>query len=202
MSNRVSYTHRRNVLEFEKTVTVDGDDLVLKEGNTKEQRLPLRDIARLRLAFEPTRMQSGLYTCRIWSKHHAGAWAVLHSQSYRGFADFEAHDAEYRAFVEALNAAVVRSNPKAKFEAGSSTWLYVLNIFFVMVGVLALIWILVLTGGEGWSDITITKAFLVLGMIPLAIAWIRANRPRLYDPRAIPESVMPPVGTPQEKISA
>lgn len=191
MSTRVSYTHRRSLFEAEKTIAIDGADLVLREGAAAEQRVPLGDVQRIRIGFEPTRVQERLYTCRIWTKGQSRVWVVLHSQSYKGFADFEAHDAEYRGFVEALSAAVAERNPKAKFAAGSSTWLYVANIVALALGAAALTWILILTGGEGWSDITITKAFLVLGLIPLGIAWVRANRPRRFDPRALPVEVIP-----------
>ena len=94
--------------------------------------------------------------------------------------------------MQALNDSVAAANPKAKFEAGSAAWVYALNIGCLGVGVVALVWILVLTGGEGWSDVTMWKAFIVLGMIPLAVAWVRANWPRRYDPRTIPQNLLPP----------
>jgi len=191
MSNRITYTHRRNALEPEKTVEIDGDALVLREGAAAERRVPLVNIERIRIAFEPTRVQDTLYTCRIWIKGRSSPFTVLHSQSYRGFADFEPHDLAYRGFVEALNAAVAERNPGAKFEAGASSWGYAANIGVLVLGAMALAWVLLLTGGEGWSAITITKALLILAMIPLGIAWVRANRPRSYDPRAIPTNVMP-----------
>jgi hypothetical protein len=191
MSNQVSCANRRSLIDSERTIRIDGDSLVLKEGEAPEQRVALRDVARIRLAFGPTRVQDGLYICSIWRKGHARPWVTLHSQSYRGFADFEDHTEAYRTFVQALNDAVARSNPAAKFEAGSSTFMYALNIGCLGLGAIALAWVLIITNGEGWSEITITKAFLVLGMIPLGIAWISANRPRTYDPRSIPTNVMP-----------
>jgi hypothetical protein len=191
MSNRIIYTHRRNVFEAEKTIAIDGNDLSLKEGAASEMRVPLSAVERVRIGFEPTRVQNTLYTCRVWVKGHSGVWVTLHSQSYKGFADFEAHDAQYRTFVESLNNAVAAANPKAKFEAGSAVWVYALNIGCLGIAALALAWVLVLTGGEGWSEITIWKAFIVLGMIPLAVAWVGANWPRRYDPRAIPQNLIP-----------
>lgn len=191
MSNRISYTFRRSAFEATKTVSIDGDDLILKEGEAVELRKPLQTVKRMRIAFEPSRVQDSLYTCRIWMKGISGAWITLTSQSYRGFADFEAHDQEYRAFVAALNAEVMRRNPKAVFEAGTSMFMYVLNIGLLILSVAALFWILVLTGGEGWSDVTTWKAGVVLAMIPLVVVWIRVNRPRRYDPHAIPEDLLP-----------
>lgn len=191
MSNRIGYTFRRSAFEAVKTVSIDGDDLVLKEGEAAPQRMPLKNVKRMRIAFEPSRVQDNLYTCRVWMQGVSGAWITLTSTSYRGFADFDAHDPEYRAFVSALNAEVMRRNPKAVFEAGSGVFMYLLNIGLLTLGALALVWILVLTGGEGWSDVTLWKAGVVLAMIPLAIVWIRVNWPRRYDPHAIPENLLP-----------
>lgn len=191
MSGQITYTHRRSVLESSKTIAIDGADLVLQEGEGAPRRLPLAQIGRIRLAFEPSRVQSDLFTCRIWAKGQRAPWTILHSQSFKGFADFESHDAAYDAFVRALNGRAAKESADCKFEAGASPLGWVLNIGCLSFATIALVAVLILTQGEGWSTLSDIRLMIVLGMIPMGIAWFAANKPRNYDPASIPENVMP-----------
>ena len=38
---------------------------------------------------------------------------------------------------------------------------------------------------------TWTKLFLVIGMIPLGVIWFQRNWVRRYDPRALPDDLLP-----------
>jgi len=190
MTESLSYTHRRHAFEAEKTIAIEGDDLVLREG-AGERRLALKDVAKIRLAFEPSRVQDDLYTCRIWAKGQVKPWTVLHSNSYRGIMDFDGRGLAYRTFVSALNDAVIARNPSAAFRVGTSVLMYVLNIGIVVVAFAALAWVLVLTDGEGWPESAWVKIALALVLVPVLVFWARRNWPRSYDPRAIGDQLLP-----------
>lgn len=190
MDSAPRYTHRRHVFEAEKTIAIEGDTLTLRE-NGKEKRLKLAEVSKLRLAFEPSRAQSDLYVCRIFKKGWSVPWTVLNSQSFRGFLDFEDRAPAYRTFVRALNDAVLANNPNAEFLAGASMAGYVANAAALAVATILFAIVIFITQGEGWSDVTWNKLWLTIGMIPLGVIWFMRNRPRTYDPRALPDDLLP-----------
>ncbi|MEQ1864858.1 MAG: hypothetical protein ABL996_09415 [Micropepsaceae bacterium] len=60
------YTQRRHAFEGERTYSFEDGALVRRENGRPVRSLPLGQVSRVRLAYEPTRVQAGLWTCCVW----------------------------------------------------------------------------------------------------------------------------------------
>ncbi len=105
--------------------------------------------------------------------------------------DFEDKSTDYRQFVRTLNDAIRTHSPQATFEAGAGVGKYIFSVGLLALSLVALIVVVVVTQGDGWSEITWTKFWLVLPLLPLGVIWIKRNRPRTYDPKALPGELLP-----------
>jgi hypothetical protein len=42
----------------------------------------------------------------------------------------------------------------------------------------------------------LVKVIIIAAMVPVAIRWVAENRPRVFDPGNVPDSLLPPDKTP------
>lgn len=151
-------------------------------------RFPYADITELRLSFDPTRFDTRRHRCDV--RNSAGT-GTLWSTHFAGVAEFEDRAATYTPFVRALVARIAAANPGCAFRAGTRPLAYWAGQLFLLAMAIVAIWVIAMVGGSALSEVTWAKVFVVLGLIPLALAYARKNRPRRFDPAEIPADVLP-----------
>jgi hypothetical protein len=146
-------------------------------------------ILRVRLGFRPSNFGGKRYIAEIWSRN--APRIEIASASYRSVAAMEDLGAAYSPFIRELHRRVVVAGGECRFDAGFPAWRWwpMAAVGVVSMLVLAYVVIRALTNGE------IGAGALVVGFMGL-FAWqmlplILRNRPQQYDPRHIPDEVLP-----------
>ncbi len=119
------------------------------------------------------------------------ATGTLWSTHFAGVADFEDRAATYTPFVRALVAHVAAANPNCAFRAGTRPLAYWAGQLFLLAMAIVAIWVIAMVGGSALSEVTWAKLSSSSGLIPLAFDYARKNRPRRFEPGAIPADVLP-----------
>ncbi|MCC6946251.1 MAG: hypothetical protein IT539_00655 [Bradyrhizobiaceae bacterium] len=143
----------------------------------------------LRLGYRPTNFGTRRFMAEIWSQK--GPKLEIASASYRSLVALDDQGPAFKDFMRELHARIAASGGNCRFEAGFPAWRW-----WPMAAVGAatgafLIYIAFSTLASG----DMSAGLLMAGFIVL-LAWqmwplITRNRPRRYDPRHIPEDVIP-----------
>jgi len=152
-------------------------------------RFPYREIAEIRLLFDPTRFDAQRHRCDITPR--SGTRVSLWSTHYVSVGEFEDRGASYRPFVRALVAHAAAASPACRFRAGKKPLVYWAEQIFLAAMAALLVFVLALVGGSGLSDLVLLKLAIVAAMIPLALRYARKNRPRSFAPGQIPPDLLP-----------
>jgi hypothetical protein len=152
-------------------------------------RFPYAAIAELRLCFDPTRADDTRHRCDL--RLADGRKASFYSTHYVGFAEFEDRAATYVPLVRALVGRVASANPACRFRAGKRPLVYWTEHVVLAALAVLLVFVVGLVGGVAISDLFLIKLGVVVALIPVMIAYTRKNRPRQFDPAAIPAEVLP-----------
>jgi hypothetical protein len=152
-------------------------------------RFPLRDIAEIRLLFDPTRLDTTRHRCDVTL--HDGTRATFWSTHYVSVGEFEDRGASYRPLVRELVARTAAANPRCAFRAGKRPLVYWAEHIFLLAMAAFLIWVLALVGGSGLSELVLVKLAILAALVPLALRYARKNRPRGFDPATIPADILP-----------
>jgi hypothetical protein len=185
---RISHSVRRSVLEQEVTWSVTPEVLERSEQGKATMAYPLADVLSVRIAYDPTRVDDARHWCDITLQSKAVLRIV--STHYRGIADFEDRGKTYAAMTRALIAALGKINPACTFDAGKPKAHYIGEIL-LMVAALLFLAVVLFNLGFGTSEIVMAKLVLLGAMVPVAIAYIRKNRPRIFTPDRIPGDALP-----------
>jgi hypothetical protein len=183
------YTTRNHAFAPPTTWVLDGDVLRIEEDQRPVRELRLATIRELRLEFTPSRPEPNRYCCRLAIER--GQPVFFYNRTYGGVYDFRDTSADYLAFVHALVAAVYLHAPGCRLVAGSRELSFWLN-FALLVGVgiaVVVAFKFFLTAGLLW--VVAIKVLLVLFYTPIAIKWVRSNKPRLFTLDRIPPEVLP-----------
>jgi hypothetical protein len=146
-------------------------------------------IARIRLAYRPSNFGTRRFIAEIWPRNDARV--EIASASFRSLVSTDDQLPSYRTFVRELHRRIVEAGGDCRFEAGLAAWRWWPMAAVGAAASVALLVVAVQTIGRGdFAGAVVVAAFIALfawQMLPL----IRRNRPRRYDPRAIPEEVLP-----------
>ena len=105
--------------------------------------------------------------------------------------EHERLDARYRAFVPELCRRIGAAGDQTLFQAGSPAILYWLGVIVFVGAALALAGLMVRAlQTEAWGGAAFIAAFLGL-FLWQAGTFFRRNRPGVFRPDAVPESVLP-----------
>jgi hypothetical protein len=121
-----------------------------------------------------------------------GAKALLIcSASRRGLLRSVPQDREYRRFVLALHDGVLMHGSHVSFRGGVSVARYALNlsILVLLAGSLS---VAAFSGFFRFVHSPMGTWFLFALASTATWSWLRRNRPKSYDPRAIPPGLLPP----------
>jgi hypothetical protein len=189
----LTYVARANALEYEAIWRLGPDALELQGGPTAgpevHLRFPYRDIVGVRLSYAPSRVDWVRYRCDLHMR--SGQRLTILSTHYAGIADFENRAATYVPFVRALVGRVADACPNASFRSGKSVAAYWAEHVLLVAIVAILVMVLSAFGLSSIMGLVWLKLLIILGSIPLLLAYTRKNWPRRFKPDAIPSDVLP-----------
>lgn len=179
---------RVSAFEPEYSWRLDGDTLWMCTAGQADISIDLAKITTVRLSYEPTRMQTGRYRCRIYGP--LGLAAMIQNESYMGFTSFESRSDTYNSLVRLLIPRIASLNPQCIFKSGTShlSWWGQALMIAIVFGLL-LILLIVLYSAIG--PLAIIKLVIIAFFIPPLARWFMKNKPRTFDPSDIPKSLLP-----------
>jgi hypothetical protein len=185
------YTYRLNAFTPETSIWLGPDRFQVLEKSGASRTYSYDQVSRVRLSYEPSRASAELYFCRIFVKGQASPIATVSSTFCRGILTFDPQLLAYRAFVEALHAAL-KGQGGVAYRAGVSNLAYWGNVIFLsVVLIFSAVLLIPIAAGITLTGLIWVKLAIIAFLAPLAAAWFWSNRPRDYDPAAIPKEVLP-----------
>jgi hypothetical protein len=152
-------------------------------------RVPYGRIRRIRLGYRPMTMQNYRFLGEIWPVD--GRKLMIASTSCKSLVEHQRLDAPYRAFVTELCRRTGASGGQTIFQAGSPAVIYWLGVAVFVGAALALAGLIVRAlQVAAWSGSAFIVAFLGF-FLWQAGNFFRRNRPGLFRPEAVPETVLP-----------
>lgn len=189
MDSAIIYCVRHDVLEKPRTLRLTTTGLAIDASDGGTTVLPWAEIRQVRLRFFPTRVQTNRFECLVIASTFNLKFS---NEFYQGIAQFDDRSADYRRFVIALCAQVAAGNPTAEFLSGRDTWVLMLEYGFLAAMALLFAWVLWITGSPlGW--LIWVKLGLIAVFLPTLIQYFKRSQPARFDPRVIPEMVLPKV---------
>ncbi len=186
--NIVKYRSRTSAFDKEQLLRLENGQLVIVSEELPTELLPLAGLTEIRLRFFPTRFQRNRYECLLHWDH--GRHLKICNQFFAGMADFKDQSGEYVRWVHELHRQSISANPNCHYFAGLSKLRYFINATFLVSIALLLIILMVLMAST-LPAIAIIKLIIVACYLPILVQWLRRNKPRTYDPTAIPQVVLP-----------
>ena len=182
------YKVRISALEPERSWSLRGDTLFRETEGQASFAIPLRDITKVSLAYEPTRMQMRRFRCYLHNAH--GRVATIQNEHFKSFASFEDRSTTYCLFLHLLIPRIAAINPGCRFLRGVSHLRWIANavFFFGIFGLLAIVMFFMFTA-IGW--LVIVKLLIIAFFVPTAIRWFIRNKPATFDPAEIPKDLLP-----------
>ncbi len=155
----------------------------------RTDRLKLADVDEVRFVYAPSNMSTKGFKTQLRLKN--GLKAGFGNLSWRSLTEVTRDDAGYRAFVEALAAAVARANPSARFLAGKPRWHWLLlsvvsGLLLVMMAFFSLRGFMHGAAPAGWLGIAVMAASL-WQVVPI----VRLNHPRPLRTGEVPDALVP-----------
>ncbi|HEX5778049.1 MAG TPA: hypothetical protein VFY21_04350 [Xanthobacteraceae bacterium] len=146
-------------------------------------------IAAIRLGYRPSNLGSPRFTAEVWPR--SGAKVEIVSASYKSPVAMEDQGPAYRAFIRELHKRVGESGGDCRFEAGFAAWRWWPMVAISAAAAVTIAYLAIQTVAAG----NVNPVLLVVGFAAL-FAWqmwplIMRNRPERYDPRHIPDRVLP-----------
>ncbi len=192
MEPSLSYTYRRHAFEKSTTARLTQDALEFSREDGFERKVSLRDIKGVRLKYAPCRYERERYLCEVSLR--SGEKFTIPSTSYIRLAVFRRQNEEYKNFITLLHRELTKLEQRPRFLAGASALYYLFNAGCLVLAVLMVFFLVFVIGGAAFNYMSATswvKVAVILVLLPAAIAFIKRNVPREYDPERIPEDLMP-----------
>lgn len=143
----------------------------------------------VRIGYRPSNLGSSRYIAELWPRN--GAKIEIASASYRSVVAMEDQSPAFNVFMRELHKRIAASGANCRFEAGFASWRWWPMAAIGVATAFALVFVAIHTAINGDAG----SGAIVLGFIIL-FAWqlvplILRNRPRTYDPRNIPDGILP-----------
>ncbi len=180
----MSHSFRRTVFEGETVVVLSDDAIDVTAPSGASRRIALGNIARVRLWRRPLRAFSDQHICQVETRE--GRALQIRSVSNRLFA-YDNRATTWRPLIESLHQRLARLDRPPQFVAGVSPIVYALHIG---AGLALVVFALVLTSENVMLGLL---ALVMVGLLGTVYWWrhLRLNRPRPYDPLALPPVLLP-----------
>lgn len=183
------YAQRPHPLAPDVEFEVRPDRLAWQDGRGRTGEMMLRDVALLRLTYDPARLMSPRHVLDVTSS--AGKRVRITSNTYRGMAQWRSRNRAFRRFVEELHRRLAAVNPAADARIGSGPirFAFYIGVWSVMLVALLIGVALSLRAGQ-------VAAAVILGAMVGYFAWMgfttaRLNLPRSYRVEALPPELLP-----------
>ena len=183
-----TYTHNPRPVGGPVSFALNGDRLTVDTGR-KVQEVRLGAVESVRLTYEPGRVGQRAFRTRVVMQD--GKAFTFTSLNWRSFIEAQELTGEYRAFTQALCAAIADASPAARFIAGKPKWLWLAVVIVAaasLLGMAYLIWQALRMGSQG---VALIGALLALVGIWQIEPMVRLNKPRTFRPDAVPGDLMP-----------
>ena len=183
------YEFQRSRLDPRMFVELGDDGILVTADDTPPRVVPYGDIAMVRLSFEPRRFLPERYACTL--ELRSGETLFFDSIAYTSFVT-AFRPTDYRPFIEALHGRLLGGDYRIRFMAGDSTGRFALQVLFAIgIGIVGLVSLVVASSKPWWT--VMSTALIFGGLLWNQIRLLRRNETRRYDPRAIPQDLMPEV---------
>jgi len=182
---------RQHAFEQERLWRVGPEGLTW-DGGDKKGNFPFSEIVSIRLSFTPTRFDFARYRCTV--TRFNGWRETIVSTSYAGIGSFEDRAQDYGRFVRTLVRHGAKANPAIRFEAGEPPLKYWGNIA-LLIGAFLLLAVVLFSIGFNPTWVIAAKLAVIAFLFPLCLRWIGKNRPRPFQPSAIPPDLLPEVSS-------
>jgi hypothetical protein len=183
------YAQRAHPMSPEVEFEVGTDRLAWRDAKGSSGELPLREIARVRLSYDPSRMMAPRHVLDLFTR--AGGRIRITSTTYRGLAQFRPRNRAFAAFVRRLDERLVGLGSDAVGELGRGWPRFVLlsGLWIVLLGATA-VTVVALALSRQWVPTA------VLGAMAAYFGWVfwctaRLNLPRAFRVGALPEEALP-----------
>lgn len=187
MPDTVHYSVRRHAFEPERRWALDDNGLSW-QAEDRNGHLDFAAIAAVRLGYGATRFDFARYRCRVTGRD--GASESIVSTHFDSLGNFSDRRDGYLPFVRALVTRTAAANPQCRFHAGVGPAQFWLTVFFLFAA-LAIVAVAALSLGIPPLWYLYLKIAFIIALLPVALVWIKRNRPRRFDPSAIPADVLP-----------
>jgi hypothetical protein len=185
---QIDHPCRISVLEPNRIWSLRGDVLWMLSESYGDLQIPLASLTEIRLVFSPTRVQTNRYRCLLFNAR--GKVATIQNEHYAGVMDFEDRSESYRALVITLIHRTAMANPGCRFTSGNTLISYLAQVTVLLGGFLILAAALYLMS-SAISSLIVVKLILILVYIPVAVMWMKKNKPAIFSPDAPPENLLP-----------
>ncbi len=187
MSETIEYLVRRHAFEKEHRWSLDDTGLAW-QAEDASGRLDYAAIASIRLEYGATRADFARYRCLVAGRN--GEAQIIVSTHFDSLGSFSDRRGTYLPFVRTLIARTAAANPLCRFQAGVSPMRFWLTLFLLFLS-LAVLAIAALSLGVPVLWYLYLKIAVIIALLPVALVWIKRNRPRRFRPSAIPADVLP-----------
>ncbi len=184
-----TYRLKANAFVPERTYRLTGNALTWQESDKPLDGVFYDEISEVRLAFAPTRFDTNRYRAQVIFRE--GGMAEMFNTTYRGMMDFPEQNVAYVAFILALHECLATHGRDVAYRYGNTTGAYIGNwLLTIFIGVmLVVIAMMLVAWGVFW--LAILKLVVIVAMLPTLLRYMRSAKPGAYDPRAIPDTVLP-----------
>ena len=172
----ITYNNRISALTKEKTYQLTDIGLGDEGGMWK-----FDDINRVELKFTPTKHYGGIYQCIVHS--HFGK-AIISNRKYLSPANFSYQNEEFNGFIRALHEKLANVEG-IEFRRGLSK-----SSFYTQLVAMLIIMPLVISVMLAFGQLIIAGLMLLIVLIRL-VPFFKKNKPGNYDPRNIPDRLLP-----------
>ena len=152
-------------------------------------RVPYGRIARVRLSYRPSTMQTRRFLTEVWQP--GGPKLSIASASWRSMVEQESLEAGYGAFVRELHRRIAAAGANATFTTGSPALLYWPGLAIVAGATLAIAVLAVraLLNGDWVAGALVAGFFALFGW--QGATFFHRNQPGHYRPEAVPPKLVP-----------
>jgi len=184
----LTYRYRPRLIGAESVFRLERDALAWEVARGAG-RIRYRDIARMRLGYRPTNLSASRFVTELWARD--GTKLQIASVSQRALFDYQNLAAEYRAFVGELGGRIGAAAAGCRCEAGFPPWRWWPALTIAVMTVAAAAYLILQALRAGDLRLTLLVAAIAGIFVWQIGALILRNRPRRFDPRAIPAALLP-----------
>ncbi len=184
------FRHRARPIGPETVLTLDATSLAWRSGQ-RRGRVALDEVEQVRLAFRPANLNFKRYLVTVKGK--GGQRAAISNLSWRSMIAAEDKSAAFSDFVRELHRRIARAGAKATFVSGIG-WVRFIGAA-AMAGVV-LVTLAIFAARFATEEVGAWKVALFTLLFGGVFMWqmgtfVLRNRPRRYDPEAIPDMLLP-----------